>query len=456
MKQLIVPAALLACLGVLPLSAQAQEFEDVHKCDEYAAHPNDPHRWAAGVADADIIPGPAVKFCTQAVQAHDATPRFAFQLGRAQWAANRMEDGLQTFLALEERFSYPPVYAYLGEAFYLGLGGAEQDEALALSLFELAAADNFEPAVLALEQLSGEAPATVASAPVTAPAPQPKAAQAQPQQQPQQQVAQTQPQAPPAVPFDPAKFSQPGIIKALASGNFDSMSVTGFGKTNYAGLDNTIIYINNFHAEFGGTYNMKDPYCVGLYDPQVDRRLKSRATRALMGGSRDDMAARGFNMMGQLLTDMTSNGGLNRMVEMEQAAQALASSGAQDGGKLILFHGCQSEIVQTIYANLKAYAYGRAPKLSAEEKARVAEANARKREREKVAAARKLRTDAQQSCVNQFKKSAFCGCIIKNLETHKLADSEWKSLGQSFREILVVAKEHDGFADQLKNCRQKG
>lgn len=461
----LVWAGAVVCLAAFPVQGLAQTaeaggvFDDVHRCDDLAAHPDDPNRWAAGVADGDIIPGPAVKFCQEAVADHPATPRFQFQLGRALWAAGRMDEGVATFLALEGAHDYPPVYAYLGEAFYQGIGGVEVDEGLALSLFDLAAAADFAPAVQALEDLTaaaadagtGDDPAYAAlapepePAPETAPAPSPAAAP----------VA-AAPQAPPEIPFDPAKYAQPDILRALATGNLSAMQVRGIGKTNYAGLDNLVIYINNFHSEFSGSYNMKDPTCVALYDPMLERQLVARATRALTGGSNDEMAARGLNMLGQMLTDMTRNDGLGSMMAMQQDAQALAASGSKDGAQLIIMHGCQSEIVQRIYANVAAYAFGRTPVQSEAEKARVAQQEAQKRETE-AKAARRARVDgARKSCLEKFKQEPFCGCVIADLETRALSDQDWTRLGRSFAEVLVIAKSQDGFADRLTACRQKG
>lgn len=67
-------AMVVTCLS----PAVAFGYDDVHRCDEYAAHPNDPNRWAKGVVDAEIIPGPAVKYCREAVEDYADTPRFRF------------------------------------------------------------------------------------------------------------------------------------------------------------------------------------------------------------------------------------------------------------------------------------------------------------------------------------------------------------------------------------------
>ena len=134
-------SALILGLGfsaALSAASFAEEYQDTHACDEFAAHPADPNRWAAGVDDVDIIPGPAVKHCRDAVKRHSETARFHFQLGRALWANNRMDEGLQSFLEAEETFQYGPAYANLGDAYMYGIAGVEVDQELAVTLYQIA------------------------------------------------------------------------------------------------------------------------------------------------------------------------------------------------------------------------------------------------------------------------------------------------------------------------------
>lgn len=127
------------------------ELSDVHKCDEFAAHPEDPEKWADGVADDDILPGPAVKLCSQAVAEHPGTARFHFQLGRALWAAGKIEEGVEAFFEAQE-MEYAPAYAYLGDAYQEGLVPDEEaDPEFAQELYALAVERGFEPAEAMLD-----------------------------------------------------------------------------------------------------------------------------------------------------------------------------------------------------------------------------------------------------------------------------------------------------------------
>ncbi|WP_425039322.1 hypothetical protein [Primorskyibacter sp. S187A] len=434
----LVAAALLSA----PTLTSAQT--ELHECDTYAAHPNDPNRWAAGVLDDEIVPGPAVKYCIDAVETYPEEPRFQFQLGRALWAANLLEDGTAVFLALEEGYDYGPVYAYLADAFYFGIGGVEIDEEFAVSLYEIAAGTGFEPALAALDELAGitEDVQTAALAPAAAPAQQVVAA----------------PAPPPEPKFNPASYSQPGLIRALYDGNLKGVQVKGFGKSNYAGVDNVWIYLAAFHGEFAGSFNIKDPSCVQLYDVRLDKRLKQRVIDKAFGNDLNiglgsgQVPTKGFEMMGQMLQDLTQ-GGMGRMVAMEQNAAALQASGAQDGGKLIIGHGCQSQVTQRIYANLRAYVTGSAPELSddlrkSQERQKEQQAKAQEAKRQ-----RGLRTSAESACTAQFKRAGYCGCLVKGLDTVGLDEAEWTTLGRDFKQVLAIGKSHDGFADLLKSCR---
>src|SRR3546814_3119519 len=103
--------------GVVSAPATSKTFEAVHRCDDLAAHPDDPGRWAEGVYDDAIVPGPSIKACGDAVQAYPETARFHFQHGRALWAAKRHEEAVQAFLRAEG-MDYGPAYAYLGDAHF--------------------------------------------------------------------------------------------------------------------------------------------------------------------------------------------------------------------------------------------------------------------------------------------------------------------------------------------------
>ncbi len=455
---------IIACLGILPFPANAQGFDDIHKCDTFAAHPDDPNRWAVGVSDEDIIPGPAIKFCAQAMEDYPDAPRFQFQLGRAFWAARRFKDGTAVFLDLEDAWDYDPVYAYLGDAFFYGIGGVEVDEKLAMTLYQVAADSGFEAAELALAEINGEIPAPVQ--------------QQQPVQTAQIAPQQVEPQL--VVPEPPAKlnydsFAQPKIIQALASGNLAALanmgSVSVIG-VRYKRLD---VYLQGFDGEFAGTYNYKDPRCIRIYNPRVTKRLERNIRAMSVGGGTLEGAME--NELNKLIgsINIISSGNLMAVTDQEQQLELLREQGAQDAGNLIHDYSCGAAVTQRIYKNMAAAVIGTAPSLSAEQAViqrekdkRAKEAADRKAKKQREAAAKRaeeqrkraeiarqkgLRTKAQSSCVAQFKQEAFCACLVEELDAAQIAEKAWTTLGREFKAVLQLRTDYPTVPAIVKQCR---
>jgi len=435
---------LLASIGLL----HAGEFQEVHRCDEQAAHPLDPNRWAEGVLDEDIIPGPAITFCQRAVDENPDTPRFLFQLGRALWAGQRFEEGLQQFKLLEETYNYAPVYAYLGDAYMHGIGGVEIDQELAVSLYQIAADGGFTPA--------GDVLAALAT---------PDTAENQQAEVPQKTSNISEPEgtqlnARGNIPrFDPKKFGKPEIVSALNSGNIGELRKLESVQMAYSGIGVPMlpIYLNSFSGEFEGTYNYKDPNCVYLYNPRVTNVLKQNYLDSLNGAgmSMGNNLAMGLSMLLGSMRDLEQTGGRG-LAQQEFDITTLKQSGEQDAGKLINAYGCDSEVVRRVYHNLEAYALGESVEYSPEEKSRLQE-----EQRLRAIAAEKqrqatFRTNASASCEKRFKKAAFCSCLVSSLNEAGLSDANWSELGQDFGAVLTFAKDTPGFAEKLKSCRSQG
>lgn len=447
----------LSCPG----AGLAQGYEATHDCDTYAAHPDDPNRWAKGVIDEDIIPGPAVKFCREAVKKHDDTPRFQFQLGRALWAAHRFEEGTETFLTLEENFDYDPVYAYLGDAFYYGIGGVEVDEELAVQLYEVAADSGFIDPDEGFIEYDTAAPAPVPVAQATN-TPQP----APPVEEALAAIA-AEPVIPAPVKVDFASFSQPKALRALESGNLAALKKAGLGEAQMMGMrySKLNIYLAGFNGQFAGEYNFKDPSCIAIYSPRASKQLERAAMMTATGGGTMQGAAEAS--LGMILGTMQQmqSGNMMGMVDQSQALELLREEGAKDGAKLILSYGCQSEVVKRMYANLVAHVTGSNPVLSGayaqeaqaerkrqqEQQRLEAEARARKKEQERQKA---LRTKARTSCEVQFSKSAFCGCVVKKFDAAGLKEDAWSALGKEFKAVLSLRDTYPDVPSIIADCRK--
>ena len=308
--------------AVVLCATSAHAYEDVHRCDEVAAHPDDPERWAEGVADADLIPAPAARFCSAAVAEHADAPRFRFQLARAHWVAKHYDDAIPLFIDVAERYDYPIAWTYLALAADAGLGPMARNPELARQMAERAASAGFSVEL-------GSAAQTA-----TAPA------------------------------FDPSVFNQPHVVAALYNGDFDRLFVSGIGQTmDYVPLSQELIYMTGLHNSFASRINrIMDRDCALIYKPAVQDRLLASITSGVFGDAqgRDALAEKGFELMGRLMRDV-AQGDLQGMVAKERNTTLLRQMGEQDGERLLVAHGCASDVVRQIYANLEAFVAGTPP-----------------------------------------------------------------------------------------------
>lgn len=459
-------SSLLSLILAAGLAAPALALDDVHKCDTFAAHPDDPNRWAAGVLDADIIPGPAVKFCEEAVEDYPDTARFLFQLGRSFWAAQRLEEGTGVFLTLEENFDYGPVYAYLGDAFYFGIGGVEADEEFAVQLYQVAADSGFaaaEEALASLNEVEVYEQDPVAQAPAGN-----ETAQAV-NQLANNQAAIMGGVAPAPAPtkIEFSSFSRPKLLRALEQGNLKAVDNMGMGNATIMGMkyNRLNVYLAGFNSQFSGSYNFKDPSCIALYNPRLAKRLERSAIATATGGGTTAGAAGATLNMFLGMTQQLQSGNMMGMVDQSQSIELLREEGVKDGAKLILGYGCQNPNVQRLYTNIVAKVTGGTPSLSperAEEEKKERARRAEEAERQRIAAAKRkeeqrqkaLRVSAQKSCEAQFKKPAFCGCLVEQFDTAGLIEDDWNSLGREFKAVVNLRDKYPDVPKILSSCRK--
>lgn len=123
----------------------------VHDCDLLAAHPNDSGRYSDGVGDDQIVPILAIIACEQALEDEPGVPRYEFQLGRAQLAANTRAEALATLISAADK-GYAPAWAYLGDIYQFGLG-VPVDPQKAFESYTKALQGGFEVAQMQIDQL---------------------------------------------------------------------------------------------------------------------------------------------------------------------------------------------------------------------------------------------------------------------------------------------------------------
>lgn len=312
---MFVRKIIVAFLFMAPLEALA--FDEVHRCDEVAAHPQDPGRWAAGMTDGDLVPAPAMSFCTAAVQAHPDVARFQFQLARAYWAAGRHGDAMPILYALADE-NHAGAMVYLAMAHEAGLGGVRPDPDLAGRFRGLAEAGGFVV-------VSGPNRSTAAAAELE---------------------------------FNPTIYNQPSMIRSLHDGRLDALRVAGIGDiVEFSGVKKEFVYLAGLHASFANPVSrIMDRQCVLMHKPAVGERLVSMAMDQ-SGVMNDPNVALG--KLAKLVTDGIRNP--QALVQQEMNTKLLRQMGEQDGERLLVAHGCASDVTRRIYANLEAYVTGTRP-----------------------------------------------------------------------------------------------
>jgi TPR repeat protein len=423
-------------LGLFAVSASAggrdQVFEDIHKCDEFAAHPDDPGKWASGVSETDLIPGPAVKFCREAVRDHPGTPRFYFQLGRALLKANEFEGAIDALADAAEK-DYAPAYKYLGDLYQSGLLG-EPDEEKAAKYYEIAAAGGFQPAEE--ELLETEEGADVSLSMRGLPREETRVAKAAGRppsggaiiDQAAVSVENQQHPLRDATSFDPSPFSRGGYLLKLYEGDFDQLERES--------QDFLIVYLLKLNDSFSQSFNFHSASCSAFADPDLKPGVSRKVTGALMGGGGNN-PQQVANLYLGMVKDLTQNpgGAINRVSHVEAAQNAAE----RDATRLAQLYSCASPVFQRLYANIVNYVKDRDPAFaSGWPGLRLACQNYAKSEGGQDA-------DTRERCtcvVGTFKESGV-----------SLDEAEWLQVnydhGANFFEVVG---RHDGLSNKLGSC----
>lgn len=121
-------------MGAVSFSTLADEVSlPVHRCDELAAHPNDPNKAADGIPFPNINPEEALAECADAVEAFTAIPRFEYQLGRVYAKLKKYKQAIKWYrLSADQGY----IFGYRGLAIRYERGeGIQQDLKKAFNLY---------------------------------------------------------------------------------------------------------------------------------------------------------------------------------------------------------------------------------------------------------------------------------------------------------------------------------
>lgn len=388
----------LSILGLLPTTPSLAEYQEVHPCDEVAAHPYDKQKWGKGVTDQDLAPPRAIKQCTDALKQYPDTPRFHFQLGRALWLLQKFDEAVGHFAVAAEK-GHAAAHAFVGEAYLTGLGGLGTNPERAIQSYEIAARGGFDPASDALIR-------------------------AQKQRQ--------------SVTFRPDGFKIPEIVTALYKGDFAPIKLDDKALRYQMAL-----YMNEFNNYFNDPENQyvqanlgQNPAsCRQMYDPDVHRIITSNTLTKdnPFGATFEEQAMNSLNMFGELLQNMKTQGA-NAFVEPAMNVEVLKQQGRQDAMSLVATYGCESEVTRQIYRNIKPFLIGREGKAAVTDK--------------------RMAGDLTDGCETSGKTTAFCDCMLNTILKSDIAsdDQELLAAGFSMARIERMKEKYPGFRDHSRAC----
>ncbi|MEW8326386.1 MAG: tetratricopeptide repeat protein [Candidatus Thiodiazotropha sp.] len=412
---------LTACSGEGDASDKSsQASEKKHKCDEHAAHPDDPGRWASGVIEEELVPGPSVQFCTDAVSEFPGTARFHFQLGRALLNANQYDQAIEA-LAEAANLDYGPAYAYLADIYRFGLLG-EPDIDTALAYYDISIASGFTPAQDAKESmLAGEDTANSSAVDNAA----------EPVQQ-YEEVVYQQPAKPLAYSrsFDQEGFAMGSVLMLVYDGDFQSLKSNEFS---------VLLYFSHLHNYFSKDYNKMDEACSAFGDPTLSRDIFKRSTASSGLFQQNGMVSTdGLKKIFEFIVQ-TRDGGMGSVIDAGSSIQILQDSAKKDGVKLAQRYGCESQVVKRIYGNIKSFV----------------------RNQEPIAAGGwvGLQLSCQKYSTNKGspypQAKRICGCFIGKFKESKVSrsDVEWFSAnydqGKNFTTLL---DRYTGLKPKITTC----
>ena len=146
----------------MPDPADAEDPDKPTKCDELAAHPDDPTRLRDTGVSFEVLEQhveSAITSCRQAVAAEPDNARFTFQLARALDAAEEYREALKLYVVAAER-GHAGALNNIGVTYARGAGVARDDEE-AVRWFRKGAEKGYAPAMsnlgVAYEQGQGVA-----------------------------------------------------------------------------------------------------------------------------------------------------------------------------------------------------------------------------------------------------------------------------------------------------------
>ena len=395
---------LMLCLGLSSGQVLAG-YNNVHKCDEFGAHYDDPAKWAIGNYDTDLAPGPTIKFCSDAIEAYPGTERFSFQLGRAYY---KRGDYQQAFKHLDhaKNKGYAPAYAYLADMYGQGLH-VNRDVERAFEYYAIAA-KGFPPAAEMLSEYEAE----------------------------QEELARTSN-------LDASLLARGQIVEALYHGNFDDLE---------GQYDMALWYIKKMNENFKEQFLYIDPTCVRLSDTKLNHyvadqqaKLKTGHTQPQLGGVLDDLISGNrsnidFDNMGKAIFGAFKFAFSGEGMAFQRKVAQVQLDADKDSVTLVQHYSCSNPLVKQFFTNGLAFVRGKPPVT-----------------RTGVITARGYKGFSQR-CEYYSRRHDFktvektCDCIVGALKTAKINLSQIDAITDNYPSGLMALKKDRQLQKGVASC----
>lgn len=375
------------------------ELEEIHKCDEVAAHVSDKQKWGKGVTDEEIAPPLAIKYCSEAVKQYPDSARFHFQLGRAFWVAQKFNEAIPHLSAALEK-GHVAAAAYLGDAYRTGQGGVPVDPARATELYQVAAKGGFDAARQTLQAH-------------------------------QQTVQKTT--------FRQDGFARTDIIVPLYKGD-----LSGLHQLDRWGKYQVGIYLKAFN-DFFKTENFsfiqqelgQNPMaCRQLFDPQVEKLIINSAmvTNNPFGDTVQEQAMNSLKNFLDIYKDMAKRG-TAPIAERSTNIQVWQEQGGKDAFHVVAEYGCESPVTRQIYQNIPQFLTGGQGVVLVSNK--------------------RLANNLTEGCVGAGNGERFCNCMLNSVLKSDIAEEDQELLAASFTQgrLERMRLKYPSFTQNLGVCR---
>ena len=415
-----IAAIVLAGDSRLGLVSAQEAPPELHRCDELAAHPDDPQksRRARGVADNAIDLESAISACLDALEEWPDESRFAFQLGRTLMLGDMVNDA-QGFLQDAADGGHAAASFFLGEY----AGNTDELRSLNARAAEagFAPAQRFAEEVALLEE-DAESQDLV------------------PSEEPSPTV---DPQSPANVPG----LAFPVLVERLYEGQFEDIPDDRQTRS-------VVVSLLKVFSENCGDQPINIATAAMRYASDQVRLLERDQAAGVEQTLRNFTKSLGRMQQGDII------GGLE---QLGQDNAILHADGVRDGNAILAEYYCntpeQRVLNDRIGALIVARTYREPAPFNDIDFWALMSPDFRDRNNipdpTKALAQRNLAertSEARLTCQRAFDEDGFCDCTVQKLGELGLDQTAFQSLSADFRSIVRLGREVDGVREAVRSC----